>query len=462
MSAQLDIDSLTIELEAYEMYQEVLAINTLGQKSELKNRSLFTHKIDSFIFNHLGNGLSKFEYLSDSKKDTLISYGWENDGWEASSYRVIRYNGFGQLLESTSHILDGIDGDNPVLDKPIVVYSENNYDQENRLIRSETGYFNSPESEISILTYLYDDKGRLSDLVSTRFLPQLDTTLKLQHDYYTYDDELDTLTCIDVYKLFNWSSSNANWRFGNKTQFIYNDNSQLDSLTSFGMLDSVLTKVFLCTFQYNLEGKIEREIDHFRFEDNEWQSIRKTEYVYSEYGSLLELNNYRVKFEDLIIHEEDKLDLYVEIYEHNPNTTFEQISNFRVFDDIKRIGISPDLLLEPFNDKMILKRRTTDYGLSVIREEVSHFYYSEINTVNTNETSVDVVSISPNPATSAVFINSNSLVIDEIRIYDINGQFVSKSSYSRELDVSGLQPGVYFLEFISGGRRFVERLFKVK
>ncbi len=465
LSAQLDdMDSNSTELDAYDRYQKVRSINALGQKMELKLRSNYTHKLDSFIYNHLGNRINKFEYRSNIKSDTQIVYGMEDYGWEPSGYWVTNYNAYGQAISGTTHILDGIDGENPVLDKPILLYNENTYDEDNRIIRIESGRYNSTESDISIREYLYDDRGRLSDLISTRFLPQLDTTLTLQHDYYTYDDKLDTLACIDVYKLFSWSSPNANWGFQNKTQFIYNDNAQLDSLVVLGMLDSVLVKSRLYTYQYNSEGKIESELYHARFEDDEWQSIKQTDYVYSEYGSLTELHNYRIKLDDLIIHEEEAwYNRYFEIYEHDASTTFSQILNFRLFDFIKRSGNStPDMLLEPFHDRMILKRCTNDFSDLVLRKEVSSFYYSAYDLVDIDEPIIDLVTISPNPAVSAVTINATSLTIDEIRIYDINGQFISKSPYSRELDVSALKPGVYLLELIAGDKRFVERFSKVE
>lgn len=62
------------------------------------------------------------------------------------------------------------------------------------------------------------------------------------------------------------------------------------------------------------------------------------------------------------------------------------------------------------------------------------------------QTSPSEIKISPNPATSQLFIQTSNFLPQTISIFDMSGRKVMEEKYSPQIDISALQPGGYFME----------------
>ena len=72
---------------------------------------------------------------------------------------------------------------------------------------------------------------------------------------------------------------------------------------------------------------------------------------------------------------------------------------------------------------------------------------SQILGIN-NIIEANTISVYPNPANSDITINAGAQKIDEVKIYDINGQTVIDSRFpaQNKLNISALEDGIYFIE----------------
>ena len=67
----------------------------------------------------------------------------------------------------------------------------------------------------------------------------------------------------------------------------------------------------------------------------------------------------------------------------------------------------------------------------------------------------------PNPVLNDLFISSENLLIERIRIYSISGKEVlNVESIEKSIDVSRLQQGIYFIEVTSAEGRSVQKFIK--
>lgn len=73
-------------------------------------------------------------------------------------------------------------------------------------------------------------------------------------------------------------------------------------------------------------------------------------------------------------------------------------------------------------------------------------------TNNTQETSLDGISLYPNPVSNGkIYITSKNSLSKEITIFDVMGKIVLQiTMQSKELNVSSLLPGVYIIKIKEG------------
>jgi hypothetical protein len=85
----------------------------------------------------------------------------------------------------------------------------------------------------------------------------------------------------------------------------------------------------------------------------------------------------------------------------------------------------------------------------------------ETNATRHHELKQDV-SIYPNPASSQLFLNTN-LVIKSVAIYSVGGELkLLKTGDIKNIDVSGLQSGMYFLRIQTNLDEFIHKKFLVQ
>jgi hypothetical protein len=74
---------------------------------------------------------------------------------------------------------------------------------------------------------------------------------------------------------------------------------------------------------------------------------------------------------------------------------------------------------------------------------------------------MNAVNVFPNPVSDELFITSESIPIEKIKVYSISGsQVIEVSSDLKFLDVSNLSEGIYFIEIFSSEGRSIQKFVK--
>jgi len=71
------------------------------------------------------------------------------------------------------------------------------------------------------------------------------------------------------------------------------------------------------------------------------------------------------------------------------------------------------------------------------------------------------VVIHPQPTTGKLFVSSDFDLLDwEVKLFDMSGKEIVKLE-SNQIDISGLNRGVYFLQFVKDRKRFTKKIIKI-
>jgi hypothetical protein len=115
-----------------------------------------------------------------------------------------------------------------------------------------------------------------------------------------------------------------------------------------------------------------------------------------------------------------------------------------------------------------IKFKTTKIVINQKDNTSSDFYFSDITKITFNEDGTSIIeskdtskaSINPNPVKDVLTINSADAIYgNDICIYSITGMLVAKHSQwnGEHIDVSNLNPGVYFINTNSTTLKFVKQ-----
>lgn len=80
----------------------------------------------------------------------------------------------------------------------------------------------------------------------------------------------------------------------------------------------------------------------------------------------------------------------------------------------------------------------------------------------TNLTDECTVNIFPNPSTGNLFISATNFTPSTISIFDIAGRKLSEQEFTRQIDISSLPPGVYFIEVTSENELLIKKVVKMQ
>ncbi|MDN3694814.1 YCF48-related protein [Chryseobacterium tructae] len=69
------------------------------------------------------------------------------------------------------------------------------------------------------------------------------------------------------------------------------------------------------------------------------------------------------------------------------------------------------------------------------------------------------IQIYPNPTTSSVYFKT-PVALDKVQVYDIQGKIMAFTKESNGINISQLEPGVYFVKFESNGKWFTQKIIK--
>ena len=93
-----------------------------------------------------------------------------------------------------------------------------------------------------------------------------------------------------------------------------------------------------------------------------------------------------------------------------------------------------------------------DRGLNWINGETHCYSYKYLTKNNIKAIQYNDIEIFPNPASNQLFINNSDVLLQDIFIYNIMGKEIRRYSVSTTriiLDISNLQPGMYFLKILT-------------
>jgi len=87
-------------------------------------------------------------------------------------------------------------------------------------------------------------------------------------------------------------------------------------------------------------------------------------------------------------------------------------------------------------------------------------YWGSVGLLSVQEQEFSKAKIYPNPAsTNFTLITNNTITIDQINIYNINGALIKKTTSSFEkINISNLNHGIYLVEIISDHNKIIKRL----
>lgn len=81
------------------------------------------------------------------------------------------------------------------------------------------------------------------------------------------------------------------------------------------------------------------------------------------------------------------------------------------------------------------------------REDLGCEYY--FCGYNVNEVMINHIKIYPNPVSTEFYVQSDEIILDEVFIYTIQGQFINHiklQEYSQKINIATLQAGIYLLK----------------
>jgi hypothetical protein len=88
-------------------------------------------------------------------------------------------------------------------------------------------------------------------------------------------------------------------------------------------------------------------------------------------------------------------------------------------------------------------------------------WYENLTILGVGENSLTHIKVYPNPAGNKIFIDSGTVSIERIAVYDILGkQLFSKHENVKELDISEFQQGIYFLRIANRSGEIVKKILK--
>ncbi len=101
------------------------------------------------------------------------------------------------------------------------------------------------------------------------------------------------------------------------------------------------------------------------------------------------------------------------------------------------------------------------YNISFNGQSHDHFFYLGDAPVGLEEEQTELFAIGPNPAVDVLTIQGK-IPVDELRIYNMNGQLVLRegNSQNARVDIRGLTKGLYAIEIISAGGREIQSFIK--
>lgn len=88
-------------------------------------------------------------------------------------------------------------------------------------------------------------------------------------------------------------------------------------------------------------------------------------------------------------------------------------------------------------------------------------WYENLTILGVKDNRLSHIKVYPNPTKDKIFVDSGTVNIEKMAVYDVLGkEFLFKEVSVKELDISNLQPGVYFLRIANMSGEIVKKIIK--
>lgn len=96
----------------------------------------------------------------------------------------------------------------------------------------------------------------------------------------------------------------------------------------------------------------------------------------------------------------------------------------------------------------------------VLQYDIGYQVYKNFPALGLNDVSINNLIVFPNPAKDKIIIQSSISNFDSVSVSDLNGRIVISDINSKEIDVSGLKSGMYFLNITSAEGNITKKFIK--
>lgn len=341
--------------------------------------------IDTYSYDDNFHLIEKYTILLDSNR--LLNLVLPPDEYSTK----YSYDAMGRLLESVSANSQGI-----IMERELFTYSD------------------------TILNYLYqcNKNGHCMDSVRlvyygikeyrySYFLDQITNTRIIPKNIHYY-------FCDSIY--FDYTNVNNEFYTDRIAYFKYNDK---DSISSF-YIKRYENDNYLETFT-------------FYYDDNKCNNVELSLRIYTEYTDTIEgvYATLAISYNYNNLLDETYLYPIVGVYSLK---TCQKINH--LYNENNQCTLSREIV-------------SFDRGLNWINGETHCYSYKYLTKNNINAIQDNNIEIFPNPASNQLFLNNSDILIHDIFIYNIMGREIRRYSVNapqKILDVSSLQPGMYFLK----------------
>ncbi len=321
------------------------------------------------------------------------------------------------------------------------------------------------EMSVYILT---DENGLKLEYFDRLWNNDTQTFTQGNKEVYTYDENNFLITKEDV----DWGWDTQIWADWKTTTYTNND---LGLCTQQVEVFATGINYLQLFYTYNLDNKLETILEQiwdyawvdysrttstyfgdgllseelFERFDEDWENVTKNTFKYFDNGLLKSQESHAYdEVNDVSL-------LYEYTYNENGDETSFLLSEWSSdsWTDFYRVS---DIYDENFNQTEYYSENTDDGGNWVffLKEE---YFWNSYETSNLERVSAEI-KIYPNPASQKIFVDYNSDKNTNIEIFTISGSKIKEFKNTKEIDVSDLQSGFYFIKISNQNFNYTEKI----
>lgn len=441
---------------------------------------IYRTKTVSLLFDNLGNLISSLEYEYDKdqsvwvKKDTIASTYYEGTN-QQNTYLRRQWDNTLEQWSDTTQFMEYSETGNilvwmvmyPTIGRRFIyTYFDSNayppllYDEITHVLDQKKEADSNEWVNESQTTYTWDTLGVVSRYLTENWDVQSQEWVNNRRVQYNYDNNLNITRTLIV----EWRNDIQEWRLESSRDYEYDVNgNKIFELQRFANDDNELVNHRRDTSVYNENNLlVSEETQLWDSSEQAWFNVSKDSLSYTVNGEMAEK-----------IRQEWDSDLQQWVNDSRITyayTEFEEWQSFQSFywdQELNQwiIGLQTFYLYDEFGNL------TEHYGQywdednqQWINDFKDVYYWSElqVETTQVADLNNDDFNLYPNPVQNVLSIQSHSdMEITQVSIYSLSGQLVHSvvPMNIRQIDVSELTNGIYFIQLTSRDGKLINRKF---